>query len=209
VISSRTDRPRTNREPAEIARKLALLEAPHVRPLTLYVRRLRASRGGDESIPWFDPTDAGIDAPILVLLEAPGRRATATQGSGFISADNDDPTAANAWQLYQDAGINRRSDIAVWNVIPWYIGTNRAVRSWEKADLVEAGDALRALLRLLPRLRVVVLQGKAAQRAWDLVGIEMPVVRTPHPSPRNLNTRPQARAEILRGLRAARALTTT
>lgn len=205
MISSRTDQPRTNREPAEIARKLALLEAPHVGPLTLYVRRLRASRGRDESIPWFDPTDAGVDAPILVLLEAPGRRATAKQGSGFVSADNDDPTAANAWRLYQEAGIDRRSDLVVWNVIPWYIGTDYAVRGWTEADLDEAREALRGLICLLPRLRVVVLQGKAAHRAWGLLGIDMPVIRTPHPSPQNLNTRPHAREEILNALRAAKA----
>ena len=206
MISSRTDRPRTNLEPAEIARKLALLEEPHVAPLTAYVRSLRASRGGDDSIPWFDPTDAGVDSPILVLLEAPGRRATAKQGSGFISADNDDPTAANAWRLYQEAGINRRSDLVVWNVIPWYIGTDRGVRTWTEADLDEARDALRSLIDLLPRLGVVVLQGKAAQKAWDLLGLEMPLIRTPHPSPRNLNTRPHAREEILNALRAAKAL---
>jgi hypothetical protein len=176
---SRTDSPRTNREPGEIARKLALLEAPHVAPLTVYVRWLRASRGGDGSIPWFDPTDAGVDAPILVLLEAPGRRATAKQGSGFISADNDDPTAANAWRLYREAGIDRRSDVVVWNVIPWYIGTDHAVRSGTNTDLDEARDALRSLIGLLPRLRVVVLQGRAAQKAWDLLGIEIPVIRAP------------------------------
>jgi Uracil DNA glycosylase superfamily len=205
-ILSRTDSPRTNREPEEIARKLALLEAPHIAPLTGYVRSLRASRGGDESIPWFDPTDAGVDAPILVLLEPPGRRATAKQGSGFISADNDDPTAANAWRLYREAGINRRADVVVWNVIPWYIGTDRAVRGWTNTDLDEARDALGSLISLLPRLGVVVLQGRAAQQAWDLLGIEMPVIRAPHPSPRSLNTRPQAWEEILNALRAAKAL---
>ncbi len=106
----RTDRPRTNREPGEVARKLALLDSPHVAPLTDFVRRLRASRAGDESIPWFDPTDAGVRARILLLLEAPGRRATAKQGSGFVSADNDDPTAENAWHLYREAGIDRATD---------------------------------------------------------------------------------------------------
>ena len=77
VIYARTDRPRTNAEPEEPARKLALLGAPHVAHLTDYARRLRVGRGGDEPIPWFDPTDADINARMLVLLEAPGRRATA------------------------------------------------------------------------------------------------------------------------------------
>ncbi len=81
----RTDRPRTNGDPAEVARKLALLDKPHVKPLSDFVRHLRDERGGDESIPWFDPTEAGTEARILMLLEAPGRKATSAQGSGFIS----------------------------------------------------------------------------------------------------------------------------
>ena len=209
TISSRTDRPRANAEPDEIARKIALLEAPHVAPLTDYVRRLRASRGGDESVPWFDPTDAGVDARILVLLEAPGRRATAKHGSGFISADNDDPTAENAWRLYRDAGVDRRTDVVVWNVIPWYIGTDLAIRGWTQTDLAEARDALRDLLGLLPNVRVVVLQGKAAQAAWDRLGIDMPVIRAPHPSPQNLHTRPEMRESILDALIAAKAIATS
>jgi uracil-DNA glycosylase len=206
LISARTDRPRANREQAEIERKLGLLDLPHVAPLSDYVRRLRASRGGDESIPWFDPTDAGVDARILLLLEAPGRRATAKHGSGFISADNDDPTAENAWRLYREAGIDRRADVVVWNVIPWYIGTDLAIRSWTQTDLGDAREALRDLLGLLPNLVVVVLQGKAAQSAWDRLGIEMPVIRSPHPSPQNLNTRPEMRADILHALLEAKAL---
>lgn len=90
VSQPRSDRPRTNRERTEIERKLALLDKPHIKPLSDYVRRLRACRGEHTSIPWFDPTEGGIEAPILLLLEAPGRRATAELGSGFISADNND-----------------------------------------------------------------------------------------------------------------------
>jgi hypothetical protein len=138
--------------------------------------------------------------------EAPGRRATAKQGSGFISADNNDPTAENAWRLYREAGIDRRTDIVVWNVIPWYIGTDLAVRGWTRIDLEQARAALRDLLGLLPELRVVVLQGKAAQTAWGRLGIDMPVIRSPHPSPKNLNTRPEMRAAILGALLEAKAL---
>ena len=183
-----------------------MLQAPHVAPLTDFVRRLRASRGGDESIPWFDPTDAGVGARILLLLEAPGRRATAKQGSGFISADNNDPTAENAWRLYREASIDRRTDVVVWNVIPWYIGTDLAVRSWTHADVAEARGAIGDLFELLTNLRVVVLMGKAAQASWDRLGIETPVIVAPHPSPQNLNTRPQMRLEILKALVSAKRI---
>ena len=105
----------TNRDPAEVARKVALLHEPHIAPLTAFVVQLRDQHGGGESVPWFDPTEAGIDARILALLEAPGAKATGAagprpkaKGSGFISADNKDPTADHVWHLLRDSGIDRR-----------------------------------------------------------------------------------------------------
>jgi hypothetical protein len=70
---ARTDAPKTNREPAEVERKLSLLSQPHVAPLTEFIRRLREAMP-DAAIPFIDPTEAGVKARILLLLEAPGRR---------------------------------------------------------------------------------------------------------------------------------------
>jgi len=78
-----TAAPRAHRDRREIERKRTLLEEPHVAPLTQFVRRLRQQRGGD-SVPWFDPTEAGVNARILLLFENPGRRDDAGLGSGFI-----------------------------------------------------------------------------------------------------------------------------
>jgi hypothetical protein len=78
-----TAAPRAHRDRREIERKRTLLEEPHVAPLTQFVRRLRQPRGGD-SVPWFDPTEAGVNARILLLFENPGRRDDAGLGSGFI-----------------------------------------------------------------------------------------------------------------------------
>ena len=200
----RTDRPRTNRDPGEIERKAALLDEPHVKPLSDYVRRLRTRHGGDASIPWFDPTEAGITAPILLLLEAPGRRATTEQGSGYISADNNDGSAENMWHILREAGVDRSTEIVVWNVVPWYIGSPEGIRAATSADIAEAHGALVELLSLLPRLQVVVLLGDRAADAWQLVGVDMPTVRAPHPSPKNLNSRPHYRAKIVEALVQAR-----
>lgn len=70
-------------------------------------------------MPWFDPTEAGIEAPIQLLFENPSRRADAAQGSSFISADNDDKSAENMWQVFREAGIDRRRDIVAWNIVTW------------------------------------------------------------------------------------------
>lgn len=113
-----TRAPKANGDPAEVARKLSLLQEPHVAPLTAFVERLRVQHGGGESVPWFDPTEAGVHARILALLEAPGPKATGAtgprpkaRGSGFISADNTDPTADHVWHLLRDSRIDRARGI--------------------------------------------------------------------------------------------------
>ena len=77
------------------------LREPHVTALTDFVERLRAGCWGGEAVPWFDPADAGVHAPVLLLYEDPGARAVGPDsprphagGSGLITAENDDATAA-------------------------------------------------------------------------------------------------------------------
>jgi hypothetical protein len=206
VDGPRTDAPRTNRDPAELELKRRLLRSPRIAPLTDLVERLRAE-GDGRDVPYFDPTQAGTDARLLLLLEAPGRRgATVRSGSGFISPDNDDPTAQSTWTLMRDAGIDRRLAVN-WNVVPWYLGSDARLDSPRSADLAEAAAATRELLSLLPELRVVVLMGKPARTAWDLLGIRNPpALRTWHPSPRSLNGRPAYREHILETLIEARRM---
>ena len=199
----RTDRPRTNADPAEVHRKLALLDEPHVKPLSDFVRELR-TRQKDDSIPWFDPTEAGTEARILMLLEAPGRQAAPGQGSGFISPDNNDGSAENMWNLQRQAGVNRRRELVTWNVVPWYIGSDSRIRAARGEDIQEAHLALVELLKLLGDVRVVLLLGRPAAEAWQLVGVDLPTIEAPHPSPKNLNSRPHYRPVILQALHEAR-----
>jgi len=87
--------PRSNSVASELRRKRGLLRIRRIAKLTAFVRALRRSHGADR-VPDFDPTEAGTNARILILLEAPGPRATkARGGSGFVSADNNDGTAGN------------------------------------------------------------------------------------------------------------------
>jgi uracil-DNA glycosylase len=199
--------PRAHRDRREIERKHRLLEAAHVAPLTRFVRRLRATHGGP--VPWFDPTEAGVEARILLLFENPGRRADAAQGSGFISADNDDKSAENMWCFFHEAGIDRRRDIVAWNIVPWYLGDDRKIGRVRASDIEEARPALHELLRLLPQLRVVVLFGRNAQAGWRRAQppIHVRVLEAPHPSGRWLNGHPEDRAVIVAQLREARRLT--
>lgn len=200
----RTDEPRTNRDPAEIDRKVSLLHEEHVAPLTEFVERLRQSKP-NAAVPYFDTTEAGIEARILLLLEAPGRRSALEAGSGFVSPDNDDQSAQNMWRLLRETGIDRGRDIATWNVVPWYLGDGRRIRATRASDLEEARAATRELLSLLPNVRVVVLLGRPAAAAWRALGFDLDAIEAPHPSPLNLNTRPERREEIRLALAEARA----
>lgn len=198
--------PRAHRDPREVERKRELLDEPHIAPLTDFVRRLRAERG--DVVPWFDPTEAGTDARILLLFENPGRRADAAQGSGFISADNDDKSAENMWGFFGEAGIDRHRDIVAWNIVPWYLGDERKIGAVGTRDIEEARPALLELLDLLPNLRVVVLFGRKAQAGWRRARppIDIPVLEAPHPSGRWLNGHPEDRAVIVARLREALAV---
>jgi hypothetical protein len=124
------------------------------------VKRLRVQRGGGESVPWFDPDDAGVDARVLLLLEAPGAPSVgsgsprpAAKRSGIISSHNNDSTAATAHTLRMEAGLatENGSDMCPhWNVVPWYVGDGTKIRPVGDPDLIEAQPALREVLSLLP-----------------------------------------------------------
>lgn len=171
------------------------------------VDRIREARSGGSSVPWFDPASAGVHAEALLLFEAPGARAVgpgtirpSRPGSGFISPDNNDESAAAVFALEQSAALDR-GRLLHWNIVPWYVGDGTRIRQVKDTDLAEAAPWLADLLNLLRRLRVLVLCGDAAQDGWDAYAGPRPdgltVLRCPHPSPVNLRTRPHARLAIL------------
>lgn len=213
---------RCNRDPTQVRDRLTRLWEPHVAPLSQLVEQIRSKHGGPDSVPWFDPTDAGLGAEILLLSEAPGPRAMGTNslrstahGSGIISVHNDDPTAATTYDLRIAAGLadptTGNSSVCLhWNIVPWYIGDAGRIRNPTLADLRAAQAPLKALIALLPDLRAVVLMGRASQRGWSLLSALHPqdvvVVPSPHPSPQVVNTNPAARDRIARALGLARMI---
>jgi len=141
-------------------------------------------------------------AELLYLLEAPGAKAVR---SGFISRNNPDETAKNFFELNQAAGIPRERT-AIWNIVPWYIGTEIRIRAAARADIEAGIPSLIRLLTLLPKLRAVVLVGRKAERAASVVSQLRPgvrVLRSPHPSPLFINNARGNRERILNILREA------
>ncbi len=199
-----TDVPKLLADPAAREARRAHLAEPHVAPLAEYVAALRRKVGTTAAIPDFDPWDGGVRAELLFLLEAPGAKAVR---SGFISRNNPDETAKNFFELNREVGIPRGRTVS-WNIVPWYIGTGTRIRAAVRSDIKAGLPALEGLLALLPRLRVVVLIGRKAERAANFVSElrpELRVFRSPHPSPLFVNNAPGNRNRILGVLREAAA----
>lgn len=177
----------------ERQRRLEMLSLPHLRPLVEYLKRVKSDCGHD--IPYFDPCDGGVNATVLFLLEAPGRRAV---GSTFISRNNPDQTASNMNELLMKAGIPRAITL-LWNIVPWYIGDGKRIREARKSDIGQAMPYFLELIHLLPKLREIVLVGKNAQSARAAIQkhTSVPLVDAPHPSPKNFNSRPHKKTEAI------------
>jgi len=203
-----TDQAQSLRDPdVRIAREAAVWET-HVGPLNSFARQIRQQTGVGRKVPYFDPADGGLNARCLFLLEAPGAKAVE---SGFVSRNNPDPTASNFFEFNKLAGLPRENTV-IWNVVPWYIGSEGRIRPASAADIRSAEPYLTRLLGLLPNLSVIVLVGRKAQRVRRFVSSIATgsiVLEMPHPGPKVFNTRPDARRAMLQTLRKAARLAST
>ncbi|MCJ1707853.1 uracil-DNA glycosylase [Microbacterium sp. VKM Ac-2923] len=181
--------PRGFADPAHVTERLAMLGTePGVQPLRAWAHTLEQDRG--VTVPQFDPAEAGIDAKVLFVLEAPGPMTNAgnpLRGSGFISVDNDDETAAFLWRCRAAAHLS--DGVLHWNIVPWYLG-DASVKP-NAAELTQGGADLRELLKLLPYLEVVVLCGSYARNGWrkhvaPYLANSPEVLTTWHPSKRGV-----------------------
>ena len=159
-----------------------MLTAPHIVPLTEYVSELRSGIRGE--VPDFDPADGGVLASILFLFEKPGPMTSVDRrgrvGSGFVSRDNDDPTAEATFLFMKKAELPRQ-DTVIWNLIPWWDGQVK----FSGSDRNLAMHELEKLKDLLPNLQTVVLVGRTAQKAAPFFRERnLRVLESYHPSPR-------------------------
>lgn len=177
------EEPRSMRDAGVRQRRQSMLALPHVAPLSSYAAKLRLR--GPVEVPEFDPLDGGVNARVLFLFEKPGpmtadgSRFSGRTGSGFISRNNDDPTAEAILDFMQKAGIPRELTV-LWNVIPWWNGTRKVTRS----ELREGIECVRELILMLPKLSVVVMVGRnAAKASAYLESTKLALLTSDHPGP--------------------------
>ena len=174
--------------PGSVAARHARLGEPHVAELNRWARDVAA--GERRRVPLVDPESGGVGAPVLVLLQDPSE--VAAHGSRLISRHNNDSTAGTTHRICTDVGLPYATTL-LWNVVPWWVA-DPAIPAGERLGLAaavrRARPHLHTLLDLLPEVRVVVLLGRHAQRAWDAAGPGgrgREVLRAPHPSPQAVN----------------------
>ena len=178
-------------------------------PLTRWVEELitaRLDQGMLAEIPMIDPADAGTEARVLLLLEAPGPMTNSGNpraGSGFISSDNNDSTAENLWLARQASGLVE--DAVLWNIVPWYLGP--ASKTPKVPDLRQGAVHVRELIAMLPELHTVVTLGLFPRNGWARfgrphLGAGVRTIESWHPSPLAMN-QPGKREHLLMALTRA------
>lgn len=201
------DQPKSLRDPAALAARRALVDAPHIAPIRALARRIADERRAP--VPDPDPLDGGVNARMLLLLETPGPAVVRT---GFVTRDSATGTAANLFRFLAEAGIPR-ADTLIWNVVPWVIHAPGALnRAPRRAELRAAEPYLAPLLDLLPGLAVTVLAGRfagEARPAFEALRPGLPVVGVPHPSPTYVCTAPAVPERIRAGMAEAAVILRT
>jgi uracil-DNA glycosylase len=161
--------------------------------LNKLVDKIRADKGLDDQVPGFDPLNGNDNARILFVLEAPGAKAVET---GIISFDNPDQTARNFREQLSQAGIDR-SEICIWNIVPWYLGDGKKIRAADVNDVKMGLNYLGDLVELLRKLEFIVLVGGPARRAHAYLShkTNVRILGCHHPSPKVVNNYPEMREE--------------
>lgn len=171
------------------------------------INQIRKDRNLTTAVPGFDPKNGNEGAKYLFLLEAPGPRAVQT---GQISFENPDPSAKNFGAQLVEAGITR-DEIAIWNIVPWYIGneTGTSIRAATGADVRAGSEYLVPLVKSMPNLRCIILVGGVARKAQMFLSrvTTARIVSCHHPSSRVVNTNPQATKENIELFRFVKATT--
>ena len=186
--------------------QLAGIMDPRVRAVNAFVDQLHAQHP-DRGVPYIPPHYNAAAASILVMSSNPGPQAAGTDGSGFLSRQNNDFSAARMNGVFEAVGLSDE-DALPWNVCPWDIHSDMKGRSLLPPEWMQEGlEALRSLFDVCGNLRVVIAHGEDAKQAMRLFTgpkyfkafaeeRDLKVFETRHTSPRWFNSIGPERREI-------------
>jgi hypothetical protein len=179
---------------------------PHTAPFVRLIEEMRRAGGEGCIVPDVDPEFGGTEARAFVLLNHPIRTTSRRhRGSGLLSLDNADQTAANCYQFYEDVGLDRRYTVH-WNASPWMDSNGDPLN----LDVVLAVHHTARALGLLHDLRIAALLGKQAQTFWRRLVDSQPrfaavrVVESWSPGPPGINSPGRRRDQVRDALREVR-----
>jgi uracil-DNA glycosylase len=186
---------------------------PHILPVNRLVDDLRVEKP-DRWVPYVSPDYGGGNARVLFVFQDPGPGTNdnhSPTGSGFLCADNDDPSAELFKRCLIEVGVGI-ARVITWNAYPWYLPEQKPPTA---AQIIEGIEPLLRLIDRLPRLRVVMPAGSIAQDQWRRIAERHPevagghvVIPTVHTSRRGITrggqtTRDEGVARLTGDLRSA------
>jgi uracil-DNA glycosylase len=115
-----------------------------------------------------------VDAPLLLVGEAPGYRGARVSGIPFTSErqlSGSGPAEATATIVHRVLGeLHLDESVLLWNAVPTHPGTEASNRAPSAAEV----DAGRRFALLLGLVRHVIPVGRVAESALGLPGIRHP-----------------------------------
>lgn len=149
-------------DPIFLASQIAGIRDPRVATVNAFCDELMIEIPGSR-VPYVAPHSNARNARVVSLLSNPGPRASGLNGSGFISRENDDPSAERMGRVWEMAGLSDE-DAFLWNAYPWHV--HETYPNGLPDELVDIGlSALRRLLELHPEVTAIVAHGGDARRS--------------------------------------------
>jgi len=115
------------------------------------------------SVPYIAPHYGASTAVILALSSNPGPQASGAKGSGMLSRENNDGSAARMGVIYETVGLTD-DQIMPWNAYPWHVHETHP--NGLPNNLIDDGlGALKRVLDLHPNIQAIVAHGGDAHRS--------------------------------------------
>jgi len=115
------------------------------------------------TVPYIAPHYGAATAVVLALSSNPGPQAGGATGSGMLSRENNDGTAARMSDIYTSVGLTD-DQVLPWNAYPWHVHETHP--NGLPNQLIDDGlNALKRVLDLHPNITSIVAHGGDAHRS--------------------------------------------